>query len=102
MDSSNGNSNVNQVPRHIGVRILCGVLWFVPIYLVLQMGVGAVVGAIAGAGTSNAQDGYAAGRAASVAFFQAYGLMFFLGEVALTVLLSVKGILPGTGKWKKA
>jgi hypothetical protein len=93
---------ISQVERPKMLRALCGVLWFIPIYLAVQITVGAIVGGVAGAGTQTYDAGYVAGQAASVAFFQKYGVLFLLGEIALTVWLSVIGVLPGTGKWKKA
>ena len=96
------NEDTARVERSKAVRIVCGVLWFIPIYLVVQFTVGAIVGGMAGVGTQSYDTGYSVGQVASVAFFQKYGLLFLLGEIALTVGLSVAGILPGTGKWKKA
>ena len=96
------NEEENQVKRSKVIRVICGVLWFIPIYLVVQVTVGAVVGAMAGVGTGTYQAGYVAGHAASTAFFQKYGLVFLVGELGLTIWLGVVGILPGTGKWKRA
>ncbi|MCG3205988.1 MAG: hypothetical protein KCHDKBKB_02714 [Elusimicrobia bacterium] len=90
------------IERSKVIRIICGILWFIPIYLVVQIIAGAIIGGIAGADTKSFETGYVAGHSASTNFFQKYGVFFLLGELALTLCLSVAGILPGTSKWKKS
>ena len=87
--------------RSIFLRTLFGFLWFIPIYLLSNMIIGGIVGAFAGASTKSFEEGYNAGRVASIDFFQKYGLLIFLAQVILTLLLSVIGFLPGTGRYKK-
>ena len=87
--------------RNVFLRILSGILWFIPIHFLTNMTVGAVVGAIAGSSTGAYEAGYASGRAASIAFFQKFGLIVFIAESFLTAILSFQGVLPGTGKYKK-
>lgn len=96
------NNEPGWTQRSVIVRVLCGTLWLIPVYLVTHMAVGAIVGGIAGAGTPSYEAGYAAGHEASLVFFQRYGTILLAGEVLLTAWLSLTGVLPGTGKWKKA
>ncbi len=77
-------------------RILFGFLWFVVILMVSRMIAGGVVGASAGAGTTTFEGGYQAGFAASQAFFGRWGWLFTVGSLALAVLGTWKGVLPGT------
>jgi hypothetical protein len=89
--------------RNIFLRIIFGVLWFIPIYLVTQITIGVIIGTIAGASTSThtAEAGRAAALSAYVAFFQKYRLIVFCLQILLTVVLSFLSILPGTGKFKR-
>ena len=81
-------------------RIVFGVVWFVVFWLGTSMICGGIIGAQAGAGTTNYQDGYAAGQAAGQEFGRKYGLLIILGSLGLSVLGTVKGFLPGTKKPK--
>jgi hypothetical protein len=90
-----------RIERPVLMRVVFGVLWFIPFYLAINMTVGAIVGATAGSGVEGFDAGYSAGQAAGQAFFARYGALLLLAEVALTAGLSVSGVLPGTGKWKK-
>lgn len=83
-------------PRPLWLRSVFAVLWFVPLYFVSNILIGAVIGAIAGATTTSYDQGFAAGQAASQAFFQQWGLLVLALQIALTVLLSWRGWLPGT------
>lgn len=83
------------------LRLLFGFFWFIPIYLVSNTLIGAIVGAIAGAKTTSYEEGYAAGRIAATEFFEAYGLIVLLCQILATIVLSVAGVLPGTGKYTK-
>jgi hypothetical protein len=91
----------NTIKRNLFVRIVIACLWFIPIYIAGNMLVGAIVGGIAGASTQSYAAGHAAGAAAAVQFFQKYGMYIFGLEVGVTVALSLRGILPGTAKFKK-
>ena len=87
--------------RNVFLRVLFGFLWFILIYLLSNMIIGSIVGGFAGASTTSFEEGFNAGRTASVDFFQKYGLFIFLAQVILTVVLSVTGFLPGTSRYKK-
>jgi hypothetical protein len=87
--------------RHIAVRILVSLVWFLPIYILINMVVGGLVGAVAGAGTDSYAVGYAAGQAASKDFFQAYGLIVLAVQILGWLSLCALGLLPGTGKFKR-
>lgn len=87
--------------RHIAIRILVSLLWFVPIFLVTNILVGGILGAFAGAGAADYSAGYAAGHRASQEFFQSYGLIFLAVQILGWLSLSVLGLLPGTGKFKR-
>jgi len=87
--------------RPLALRILFGILWFVPIYLVIQIAIGGMIGAFAGAGATSYDEGFASGQAASIAFFQRFGGLVLAFEVILTLVLSWFGILPGTAKYKR-
>ncbi len=63
--------------------------------------IGGIIGAIAGVEAQNHEVAYAAGYAASIAFFQQYGRIVFAFQVTFTALLSFFGILPGTGRNKR-
>ncbi len=91
-----------RVERAVLARVLFGVLWFIPIALSIQMTAGAIVGAMAGTEVQSFGGGYSAGQEAATIFFAKYGSLLLLAEVAITAGLSVSGVLPGTGKWKKA
>ena len=91
----------NAIKRNLFLRIVIACLWFVPIYIAGNMLVGAVVGGIAGASTNSYAAGHAAGAAAAGVFFQKYGLYILALEVGVTFALGLKGILPGTAKFKK-
>jgi tetratricopeptide (TPR) repeat protein/uncharacterized RDD family membrane protein YckC len=87
--------------RSIFLRALFGFLWFILIRLLSNMIIGGIVGAFAGTSTKSFEEGYNAGRSASIDFFQKYGLLIFLAQVILTVILSVIEFLPGTSQYKK-
>ena len=88
-------------------RILLGIVWFLVLWIVSRMLIGAVIGGMAGAhlpqggsgGVSEGyQQGYAAGQTAALQFFQQYGLLIMLGALALAVAGTLTGFLPGTGR----
>ena len=99
MQISEGEDKV--IKRSIFLRALFGFLWFILIRFLSNMIIGGIVGAFAGASTKSFEEGYNAGRTASIDFFQKYGLFIFLAQIILTVVLSVAGFLPGTGRHKK-
>ena len=88
--------------RPLFLRIIFGVLWFIPIYFLVNILVGGVIGAMAGASTTEFTVGYNSGYSASVAFFQKYGLVILLFDVLLTLVLSATGVLPWTGKYRRS
>ena len=77
-------------------RILFGMLWFVVLYMGACMITGAVAGAIAGSrDPANASAaGYQAGQQV-VLSLRGY---FLLGALALSVIGTSLGVLPGTRK----
>ena len=85
--------------RHIATRIVSAALWLIPIYIVVAGIVGALVGVLSGSSADTAEDAYAASEAASISFFEHYGLVVILSVVTLVVILSWYGMLPGTGKY---
>lgn len=87
-------------PRNIIIRILAALGWLILIYFVSNILIGAIIGGIAGSGTTSYEAGRAAGYQASVAFFQNYGLFVLIGQIALFALLAFLGKLPGTSKYK--
>lgn len=90
-----------RVERSMLVRVVVGVLWFIPIQLSIRMTTGAILGGMAGRDVQTFDSGFSAGQAAAGAFFAEYGSLLLLVEVAITAGLSIGGVLPGTGKWKK-
>lgn len=87
--------------RNVFLRTFIAWLWFIGIYFVTNALIGAIVGGIAGAGTSSFKEGMAAGRAASIGFSQRYGIFVLMAQVFITLLLIFTGLLPGTGKYKR-
>ena len=87
--------------RNVFLRIVFSVLWLILIILTINMLLGGIVGGMAGAETANFGAGRAAGRNASLEFFQNYGRYVFIGELIIWIVLSVSGKLPGTAKYKK-
>ena len=87
--------------RSIFLRILFGLLWFIPIYILSSMIISGIIAGFVGRSTMSFEEGYNAGRTASIDFYQKYGLFIFLAQIILTVVLSVAGFLPGTGRHKK-
>lgn len=87
--------------RHLAVRILVSLVWFIPIHLLTNIVLGGILGAVAGAGSENYEAAYAAGRAVSTEFYQAYGLIILTVQTLAWLGLCAFGILPGTGKYKR-
>ncbi len=80
-------------------RVLMGVVWFFVLWFLARIVLGAIVGASAGAhaaGTPSYTNGYNAGQAAALLFFQKYGLLVLLGALATAVAGTLSGFLPGT------
>ena len=86
--------------RNIFIRILAAFGWLILIYLVTNFIIGVTVGGIAGSGADTYEAGAIAGETASLEFFQNYGLLILLGQLALFSLLAFTGKLPGTTKIK--
>jgi hypothetical protein len=89
--------------RPLAARIAIAFLWFFPVYIASRIGIAAMVGVLASIGTSATtyQQGHDLGRAAALAFFSSYAWAVLVFQIALTVLLAVYGILPGTGRYRK-
>jgi hypothetical protein len=85
--------------RSIVARISFGILWFVLIFVVSRMIIGGIVGAAAGANLPPA-EAFAAGQAASIAFFQQYGTFVLIAQVLVTLAFSWLGVFPGTSRFK--
>lgn len=88
-----------QAPRGAGAfrKIGFGLMWFIALNLVIGLLIGGIAGMIAGAGHSDPQIAYEAGRAAgaSVARLKPY---VFVGSAIICIVGTVKGFLPGTRK----
>jgi len=89
------------VKRSLFARICFTILWFLPIVVVINMLVGAIVGGFTGGSGTTFQEGYNAGAIASANFFENYGQIVFGIELVIWLGLSYFGILPGTAKFKK-
>ena len=83
------------------IRGVALILWMPVFYIVTNMLVGAVVGGIAGSKTHTAEEGYAAGQQASIAFFQHYGHIVLAVQGVVFLLLAILGAFPGTRRYKK-
>ena len=92
---------MEQAERNIFLRCVFSVLWLIPVVLVINIAIGAIVGGFAGSQTVTFQEGHAAGQQASMAFFQAYGRFIYIAELIVWLALCVLGKLPGTSKFKK-
>ena len=80
-------------------RFLMGVVWFFVLWIGARIILGALIGAVAGAhaaGTPSYSNGYNAGQAAALHFFQQYGLLVILGALAAAVAGTLFEFLPGT------
>lgn len=89
---------MEKAERNIFLRIIFSLLWLLPIMLVINISVGAIIGGYAGSQTVTVQDGYSAGQQASIAFFQAYGHFVYIAEIITWLTLCVLGKLPGTSR----
>lgn len=98
------------VKRSLFVRILCGVLWLVPIHFLVFGLAGGIAGAMstsqlpketpASIGEAYNQ-GAQVGREAGHKLIRAHGGKLFLLVFGLTGVLSYTGFLPGTGPNKR-
>lgn len=88
--------------RNIFFRILAAFGWLILIYIVSNLLIGGIVGAIAGAATNGYEEGKVAGQQASIEFFRNYGLFVLFGQLGLFSVLVFFGKLPGTTKNKKS
>lgn len=71
-----------------------GLLWFFALSMAALMAGAFVVGFQAGMG--NAANAHAAGEAAGQAFGQKYAGIIFLSSLAISIIGSALGLLPGT------
>lgn len=88
--------------RPVATRIGVTLLWFIPVYLITRILVGALIGVFAGFSATTFEQGLVEGQAAALTFFENYGPVLLALQTALTAWLGIAGILPGTGREKKA
>jgi NADH:ubiquinone oxidoreductase subunit 3 (subunit A) len=95
--------------QNIFLRILYVFLWLVLLRIVTGGFIGAIVGGMAGASKENTnagmsgnfEAGYNTGAHATMVFMHKYGLIIFLFQILIFIVLCVFGLLPGVGKYKK-
>jgi len=84
--------------KRIATSIVLFVFFFVVVYFAICIVGGAINGAVAGAGSHSAQDGYDAGRQAGASFVRhnlpAILLISFAISLVSSLALSFSGILP--------
>ncbi len=103
MDSQSSGVDV-QLPRALGIRIFSGILWSIFFGVALTV-VGGLIGLLNSPAeclsimTSPDADRTKAEACAQLAVRPTEG--FFVPVVALAIILSVMGKLPGTGRFKK-
>lgn len=103
MENDEKNIIEEQLPlkqRSLFARISFSLLWFLPVVIVINMFIGAIVGGFA-AGGGGFQENYNAGGEAAKTFFDQYGGIVFGGEICVWLAFSFYGVLPGTAKFKK-
>jgi len=108
MDNEHAD-NIAKPKRSMIFRFLMSVLWFVPFTLLITILVGALVGAISSSNLDVSANsfkegykiGYETGNKASIEFYQKHGNIVLLSGTGLWLFLSITGILPGTGKFKR-
>ena len=88
--------------RNVVVRIFAGIGWFIPIFFVSNALIGGFVGLLVSTGQEGYEAGQIAGRNAATAFFQENGLIVMAAQILFALGLSIRGVLPGTGKYKRA
>jgi hypothetical protein len=77
-------------------RIAMGFVWFVVLYFgILGIG-GTLLGALAGSGGKNFDQGFQAGRAIDEGFGKKYGTLILIVAISGAILGTVTGSLPGT------
>ncbi|UNK50645.1 hypothetical protein MNR01_06470 [Lysobacter sp. S4-A87] len=76
-------------------KIVFGFLWFIGLNVVIGLLIAMIAGMVAGAGETDPQKAFEAGRVAgaSVAWLQSY---VFVGSAIVSIIGAVKGYLPGT------
>ena len=79
-------------------RVLAGFVWFIVFQSTLLGVGGAIFGARAGADARGFAGGYEVGQAAGRAFGQELGGLVFLTALAVAVVGTWRGTLPGTRK----
>ncbi|MDH4097470.1 MAG: hypothetical protein OEW25_02175 [Nitrospira sp.] len=77
-------------------RIAMGLLWSLILYFGIVGIGGALIGAMAGSGGKNVQQGYRAEYAAGEAFSKQYGTFILIVAASGAALGTVTGRLPGT------
>lgn len=101
----------HQMPeRNIFLRIFVSLLWFIPFFIICNMIIGGFVCGYYGvkyppeatATLKEAyQHGYQNGQYYTSQFFKNYGGIISLINLAIWLFLSIRGIFPGTAKFKK-
>lgn len=89
--------NVTKV-RSLLLRLIFASVWFVAIYLVVEISIGAVVGVFGSTHGDNEEMAYAAAEVAIEAFFDRYLFAVLIGVFGFVFALSWYEILPGTNK----
>ena len=84
-------------------RIAMGVVWFVVMYIGMSAVLGGIAGALASRDASatagqpqSMQEGYETGRIAGQKMSRKYGPLVLLGSLALAIGGTAFGVLPGT------
>jgi len=77
-------------------RFVIGVGWCFLIWLGSLMVAGGVLGAIAGASAGDPTTGAQAGQRVGAEFGRHYGSLLLLGSIAVSVIGTATGWLPGT------
>ncbi len=73
-----------------------GLLWCLVLYFGIVGIGGALIGAMAGSGGNNTQQGYQTGYASGEAFNKKYGTLILIVAAGGAVIGTVTGRLPGT------
>lgn len=77
-------------------RVIFGIVWFVVLWFGILIGGSAVVGGVAASKVQGQQQGASAGERAGREFGERYGAVILFGALAVAVVGSAAGVLPGT------
>ena len=92
----------NSKTRHLSLRLMFAAVWFVVIYWIVSMAIGAIVGVFATGPAESEQAAYDAAYAASLDFSDRYGIIVLLSVFTLCVTLFWYELLPKTSTSKGA